>query len=225
MSETFGTIDFVYDGETYKTAYRVVGNLESGRRPLVILHGGPGVPSCYLYCLDGLASKGTPLIYYDQVGAGNSTRLREKPEEFFTYKLFMDELENVITHFGIADNFDLLGHSWGGMLAADFITSRHPKGIHRLIISDSPASMELWETATNSLLDRFPEDFQQKVRKHVQAGTTDSQEFKDCVDIFNHRFLCILDPWPKLLVDAFAMLDEDSTVYGIMYVGDFSPVW
>lgn len=169
-----------------------------------------------MFCLDELASSETPIIYYDQIGCGHSTHLPGRPKEFWTYKLFIDELENVLAHFGIADDFDILGHSWGAMLAADFVTSRRPKGISNLIISDAPASMALWEISTNSLLDRFPKEFQETVRRHTREGTTDSKEYEKCVDIFNHRYLCSVNPWPKLLVDSFTEVAKGNTVYSIM---------
>ncbi|KAG1851018.1 hypothetical protein C8R48DRAFT_727003, partial [Suillus tomentosus] len=59
-----------------------------------------------------------PVIFYDQLGIGKSTHLRDKPAECWTPELFMDELDNLLVQLGVESDFDLLGHSWGGMLAA-----------------------------------------------------------------------------------------------------------
>ncbi|KAJ6499610.1 hypothetical protein C8R47DRAFT_950246, partial [Mycena vitilis] len=60
------------------------------------------------------ASRNIPVIIYGQTECGTSTHLRDKPKEFCTVELFMAELDNVLAHFKVADNFDLFGHSWGG---------------------------------------------------------------------------------------------------------------
>ena len=60
-------------------------------------------------------------------------------EEFWTVQLFLDELSSLLAHLGIADNYDVLGQSWGGMLGAEHAITR-PKGLRKLILSNSPAS-------------------------------------------------------------------------------------
>jgi pimeloyl-ACP methyl ester carboxylesterase len=56
----------------------------------------------------------TPIIFYDQIGCGNSTLLPDKPASFWSIDFFMDELDNLLSKLGISDDFDLLGASWGG---------------------------------------------------------------------------------------------------------------
>lgn len=112
MAETTGKIPFAYNGETYYTWYKVFGDLKSGVRPLVVLHGGPGLSHHYMLPHATLAtSHNIPVIFYDQIGIGESTHLSDKPKEFWTIDLFLDELDNLLKHFGIQGNFDLLGHS------------------------------------------------------------------------------------------------------------------
>jgi pimeloyl-ACP methyl ester carboxylesterase len=117
MTESTGSIPFRFGGETFETFYKAVGDVRSSsRRPLVVLHGGPGISHEYMLPhLDLFASYGIPVITYDQIGIGRSTRLPEKPDSFWTVDLFIAELENLLIHFGITESFDLLGHSWGGM--------------------------------------------------------------------------------------------------------------
>ena len=89
------------------------------------------------------ANTSTPVIVYDQLGCGKSTHLPSQPEpkKFWTPKLFLDELDNLVEKLGI-EKYDVLGQSWGGMLGAMHAINR-PKGLRKLIIADSPASMEL----------------------------------------------------------------------------------
>ncbi|VDC07916.1 unnamed protein product [Peniophora sp. CBMAI 1063] len=213
-----GYIDFKTGDDILQTWFTVVGNLHSGRRPLVLLHGGPGIPSAYMRPhLDWAQSSGVPVVLYDQVGCGKSTHLQGKEAAFFTVELYMDELENVLAHLGITDAFDLLGHSWGGMLASDWVTTRHPAGLHHLILADSLASIELWKASVNKLLERFPKEFQEMLRRHEENGTTDDEEYQEGMMKFYRKHMCTVDPWPQELNDAFAALGEDPTVYFTMF--------
>jgi proline-specific peptidase len=217
MATRTGTIDFTVGNETFKTWYKVVGDLESATCPVVALHGGPGTPFRLLEpFMDLVGSHGLAIIFYDQIGAGNSTRLPDKPAEFWTVELFKDELDNVLHHFAIDKKFSLLGHSWGGMLAADYVSSRHPAGIQRLVIGSTPASVLLWEASMRQLLKRMPEDVREKIEAHERAGETDHPDYKAGMDLFYHRHICILDPWPEELTEAFAGLAENPVVYETM---------
>ena len=109
-----------------ETAYEIYGDLESGKIPLIALHGGPGFPHGYLLPLTLLLTDyGIPVILYDQIGCGKSTRYPDRMGDgaFWTAELFMAELDNLKQALGIK-NFDLLGHSWGGMLVAQVSFSR-----------------------------------------------------------------------------------------------------
>lgn len=217
MQETTGFIDFSVDGEVHKTWYRVVGDLHAGPRPLVILHGGPGTPNPYLEPhVELYTTHGIPLVFYDQIGSGKSSRLPDKPKSFWTVEHFMDELDNVLRTLGITGAFDLYGHSWGGMLAADYVATRQPKNLARLVIAGSTASMELWAASTNKLLGRYPAEFREMLRKHEREGTTDDQEYQDGMQTFYQKQICTLKPWPQPLVEAFDTMAEDMTVYQTM---------
>ncbi|PSR83177.1 hypothetical protein EW026_g6475 [Hermanssonia centrifuga] len=214
---TTGTAGFVVGGETYQTWYKVVGNLKSGIRPLVTLHGGPGVPHHYLSTQDVLYKiNSIPVVFYDQLGCGASTHLPEKGKDFWTEELFMDELDNLLTHLGIADDFDLLGHSWGGMLGAAYASKRHPAGLKRLVLLDTPASMALWDASCAILLEGLPKDTQEILKKHQEAGTLEDPEYKAAVALFYQRHVCRTNPWPNDVLKSFAGLEEDPTVYNIM---------
>ncbi|KAJ7608498.1 proline-specific peptidase [Mycena polygramma] len=169
---------------TYDAWYKVVGDLHgaTSRRPLVALHGGPGAHSI-------------PLVVYDQIGTGNSTHLPEKKGDtsFWTEQLFLDELDNLLTHLGTQDDYDLLGHSWGGMFG-----SRHaaggPAGLKHLVLASTPASMNLWMEAQNALL-------------------TADKEKDAAVDVPKcyALHLCRLTPIPAPILEGFEWVGKDST--------------
>jgi len=199
----------------YRTWYRVVGDLGSGKLPLVTLHGGPGGTHDYLEPYSRLAAEGRAVIFYDQLGAGRSTHLREKGADFWTVELFLAELDNLLRHLGIEKGYHLLGQSWGGMLGAEHGV-RRPAGLRSLVISDSPASMVLWVREADRLREALPPEVQQALLRHEAAGTTDSPEYATAVRVFYDRHLCRLDPWPESLNRSFQYMQEDPTVYHTM---------
>ena len=93
---TTGEIDFTVpsSGQTTKTWYKVYGDLSNRKhRPLVVLHGGPGLVHNYMLSLSDLWTKNEiPVIFYDQIGGGMSTHLPEKKGdvEFWSVHLLAD---------------------------------------------------------------------------------------------------------------------------------------
>ncbi|KAH9921149.1 Alpha/Beta hydrolase protein [Fomitopsis serialis] len=213
-----GTARFPYQNETYTTWYKVVGDLpNSGHRPLVILHGGPGMSHHYMLPHGQLhALYGIPVVFYDQVGIGQSTHLRDKRAGFWTMELFMDELDNLLAHLGIQGDFDLLGNSWGAMLAGHYAAVRHPVGMKHAVIANGGASMKLWETGTKQLLKRLQDDVREVIERGEREGRRYTEEYKAAMHVFQMKHICTVDPWPQELVTSFAATDEDPTVYGIM---------
>lgn len=215
MAEITGLIPFTYGGETFETWYRVVGDLKSGTRPLIVVHGGPAIPSTYLYAHEELySSHGIPVVFYNQLGCGRSTHLPNKPKAFWTVQLFMAELDTVISFLDISSDFDLYGHSWGAMLVSDYVATMQPKGLRRLVLADGPASMNLFMAAANKLVDsdRYPAGFGDKMRKYEREGRTAEREYREMVKQYTHKHICLVDPWPQRLRDAFAEMAQDPTV-------------
>jgi L-proline amide hydrolase len=199
------------DGETW---YRITGDLGSGVTPLVIAHGGPGATHQYLLSLTALAA-GRPVIHYDQLGCGNSTHLPDADPSYWTVELFLDELDNLLEHLGIADDYHLLGQSWGGMLSAEHAV-RRPAGLRRLVISNSPASMPLWLEAAALLRAGLPAEVEKTLREHEEAETTNSAEYAGAMKVFYDRHVCRVVPNPPEVAAAFASIEEDPTVYHTM---------
>jgi L-proline amide hydrolase len=206
-----GTVDF----RGWQTWYRVTGDLETGKTPLVVLHGGPGAAHNYTLSIAGIAAQGRAVVHYDQLGIGNSTHLPERGADFWTVQLFLDELDNLLAALGIAGRYHVLGQSWGGMLAAEHAV-RRPPGLRGLVIANSPASMHLWLSEANRLRDELPAEVQRTLLAHEAAGTTDHPDYKAAEDVFNARHVCRIVPNPPEVAETFALIDADPTVYHTM---------
>ncbi|KAH7909381.1 Alpha/Beta hydrolase protein [Hygrophoropsis aurantiaca] len=223
MPPNTGTCAFQVGSETYHTWFQIVGDLRSTRtsgiRPLVVLHGGPGMSHHYMLPHTQLhGTHNIPVIFYDQIGNGASTHLPDKPPTFWTLDLFMDELDNLLQFLGVSGEFDLLGHSWGCMLAAHYASHRHPAGMRRLVLVSGAPSMKLWQEGANQLRDKLPKETRDMLEEHERDGTTGDQEYQDAMQAFSNKHICRLVPWPEELLTSFAIMEKEPIVYATMCV-------
>ena len=199
----------------WETWYRVTGDLSSTKVPLLVAHGGPGCTHDYVLALAELAKEGRPVVHYDQLGGGRSTHLPEKGGDFWTVDLFLDEMENLLTTLGINDRYDLLGQSWGGMLGAEH-GIRRPEGLRALVLSNSPASMDLWASEAKKLRALLSPEIEEALDRHEAAGTTEDPEYVAATQVYYDEHVCRVVPNPPEVVRTFEYLMEDPTVYYTM---------
>jgi L-proline amide hydrolase len=197
----------------YRTWYRIVGEGEDdGKLPVLYLHGGPGGTHDYLEPLEAMAETGRRAIFYDQIGCGKS----DLPDDPSLWKVetFVDELGEVRRHLGL-DRLHIFGNSWGGMLAMEYALTQ-PKGVASMIVASSPSSIPQWVAEANRLRLLLPEDVQETLTSHEDAGTTDSPEYEQACLVFYHRHVCRLDEWPDCVLRTFAFIEEHGVVYKTM---------
>ncbi|KAI0179826.1 proline-specific peptidase [Hypoxylon sp. FL1284] len=207
-------------GKPCKTWYKIIGNLDNSTvPPIIVLHGGPGSGHDSLTPLvDIYESRKIPIIFYDQIGCGHSTHLRDKAgdETFWTVDLFIQELDNLIDHLDLRQKgFHILGQSWGGMLAGSY-AARRPLGLRRMALSGAPASMPLYKQACKRRLAELPADVRQTLEECDRRGDHDSPEFKAASAVFFKRYVCRLDPMPEPLQRTMKNIKDDSTAYSTM---------
>jgi proline iminopeptidase len=109
--------------------------------PLIIVHGGPGMSHDYLapQLVDLLASE-YRLVFYDQRASGRSSGVEDTAG--LTMGQFVEDLEGLRLALGL-EQLDLLGHSFGGLLAM-YYAAEYPQAINKLLLVDSsPASWQL----------------------------------------------------------------------------------
>ena len=96
----------------YQTYYRMVGTQTGNKKPLILLHGGPGSTHNYFEVLDRLAEEdGRQLVMYDQIGCGESY-VEDRPD-LWNAEVWIRELEELRSHLGLSQAH-LLGQSWVG---------------------------------------------------------------------------------------------------------------
>ncbi|THU95458.1 proline-specific peptidase [Dendrothele bispora CBS 962.96] len=219
-------IPFSVNDETFQTYCKVFGDVtHSPNGAIIILHGGPGASHDYLLPTADLAllSPYNAVIFYDQVGTGLSTHLPSKDISFWTIDLFIGELENILAHFNLTtpmSYYNIIGHSWGATLAAEFIVRRQPKGLRKLVLANCLASAKLRNAAIADIRKTLPSEVQEILRLHEKNGTTKSVEYLSAMDVFWKRHGCRLNSWPEEVKKSLKYWPEkDPTVLNSMRKG------
>ena len=193
------------------TWYRALSDgPSSSLTPLLCLHGGPGATWWHMEPYEALADDGRTVVFYDQLGCGNSALSGSHDVEMFTPELFMREIDVVRDALGL-ERVILLGHSWGGMLAMAYAATR-PAGLEAIIVQSSPASVPFWSTELARLRAGLPPDVEATLRAHEDAGTTDTVEYERAVRVFYDRHLCRV-PHPEWLRRCFEEMNRCPDVY------------
>jgi len=150
----------------FSTHWRVVGDLESGKPPLVLLHGGPGSTRNYFEVLDCLADTGRAVVSYDQLGCGDSF-VDGHPELWYA-QTWVDELVALREHLGL-DRIHLLGQSWGGMLAITYLADERPAGIASAVLSSTLPASWLWARENRRMARQLPAEQAEALLAPAQA--------------------------------------------------------
>jgi L-proline amide hydrolase len=158
---------------------------------------------------------GRSVVFYDQLGCGNSTHLPTIDPTFWEPKLFADELDNLLEALGLSNSYHVLGQSWGGMLAQEHAV-RQPSGLRSITLSNTAAAFPHFIAAAQRLVSQLPEEVQTQLRIHEEAQTYTHPDYLAACDVFYRRHVLRLDDWPPEVTRAFALLDEDPTVYHVM---------
>lgn len=123
-----------------------------GKLKVLLLHGGPGFTHDYFECFeDFLPKEGIEFYYYDQLGSGNS----DIPTDTTLWNIprFVEEVEQVRKGLGL-DNFYLLGHSWGSMLAMEYL-DKYQNHVKAAVLSNMTAGIKSYITYSEKLKDQF----------------------------------------------------------------------
>jgi pimeloyl-ACP methyl ester carboxylesterase len=169
----------------WQTWYRVVGEAEAlGRLPLLVLHGGPGGSHDILQGLGALSAQGRRVVFYDQLGGGDSDR----PDDpsLWMVETFLEQLRSVREGLGL-ERIHLFGSSWGGMLALEYAFTQRG-GLVSLVLNSTPTSAPRWAEETLRLHAELPPGL----------------EGKSAEDEFRRRHICRLEPEPEVIVRARA---------------------
>jgi len=194
---------------TFHVWTKRVGN--NPRIKVLLLHGGPGATHEYFEAFDSfLPAAGVEYYYYDQLGSFYS----DQPDapDLWTIPRAVEEVEQVRQALGLdRQNFYLLGHSWGGILALEYALKyqQHLKG---LIISNMMASIPAYnEYATKVLMPTMDQKALAEIKQLEAAGKYTDPRYMELL-IPNHYVHHVLripaEQWPDPVNRAFKHLNN-----------------
>ena len=166
-----------------RVRYRTMGT--GNRTPLLLLHGGPGGRSCSFSVLSDLASD-RRVIYYDQLGSGRSDR----PNDLALWRTerFVEELDAVRKALDLRE-MHLLGHSWGGTLATEYLLTKGQQGVVSVTLSSPLISTPRWLEDTRKLRLTLPGPVQSALNKCEAVETADDPACVAANDVFEEHFV------------------------------------
>ena len=155
------------------------------KTPLLLLHGGPGGRSCGFAVLSDLASD-RRVIYYDQLGSGRSDR----PDDLSLWRTerFVEELDAVRKALDLRQ-LHILGHSWGGTLATEYLLTKGQQGVVSVVLSSPLISTPRWLADARRLRGTLPQPVQTALNKCEAVETADEPSCVAANDVFEEHFV------------------------------------
>jgi len=98
---------------------------------VIVLHGGPGNDYRYLLSLKVLADDYF-VVFYDQRGTGLSPRV---DIEEHTMENMISDLNNIIDYYAKGKKVNIIGHSWGAMLASGYV-GKYPTKVDKVVLAE-----------------------------------------------------------------------------------------
>ena len=194
---------------TFNVWTKRIGN--NPKIKVLLLNGGPGATHEYFECFENfLPAEGIEFIYYDQIGCGNSDNPND--ESMWDLARYVEEVEQVRIALGLDENnFYLLGHSWGGILAMEY-SLKYQKHMKGLIISNMMSSCPEYGKYADEVL----------AKQMNPAVLAEIEKIEAAKDFANPRYMELLLPnfyekhilrfpaknWPEPVNRSFAKMNN-----------------
>jgi len=182
---------------------------------VLLLHGGPGGTHEFFESFESFfPQEGIEFYEYDQLGSYFSDK--PKDSSLWTIPRFVEEVEQVRKALGLnKENFYLLGHSWGGILAMEYAL-KYQDNLKGLIISNMMSSCPAYGKYAEDVLAK---QMDQKVLDTIRAleakGDFSNPKYMELlIPNFYNQHACRLQPWPEALNRAFPHINGD--IYTLM---------
>jgi proline iminopeptidase len=181
---------------TFKVWTKRFGN--NPRLRVLLLHGGPAMTHEYFECFENfLGPEGIEFIYYDQLGSAYSDQ--PKDDSLWVTERFVEEVEQVRLALGLnRENFVLLGHSWGGILAAEYAL-KYGQNLKGLVISNMMMSTVDYNRYAHEVLAKQMDPAVVKEIKELEAkGQYESPRYMELLQPnFYAKHICRLPDPPE----------------------------
>lgn len=178
---------------------------------ILLLNGGPGGTHEYFQSFENfLPQEGFEFIYYDQLGCGNSDNPNDTA--YWDLNRFVEEVEQVRSALKLdKNNFYLLGHSWGGILAMQYAL-KYQSNLKGLIVSNMMSSCPDYDKyAKNVLAKQFEPAILDSVMAMEARNDYDNPNYMGLlIPNFYEKHILRLPAaeWPDPVNRAFARMNK-----------------
>jgi len=193
---------------TFRVWTKRVGNNPTIK--VLLLHGGPGATHEYFEAFDSyFPGAGIEYYYYDQLGSAYS----DQPDEPSLVDLprYVDEVEQVRKALGLdRGNFFLLGHSWGGLLAAEYAL-KYPGNLKGMVISNMMMSIPAYNAyADKVLIPRMDPAAVAEIQRMEKEKRTREPRYMELLAPYYtaHILQMPLEQWPEPVTRSFSKINE-----------------
>ena len=177
---------------------------------LLLLNGGPGMSHEYFECMESfLPKEGIEFIYYDQLGTGFS----DNPKDTTLWDLprYVEEVEQVRVALNLnKDNFYLLGHSWGGILAMQYAL-KYQTNLKGLVISNMMASCPKYGEYSQILEKQMNPEVLKNIKDLEAVKDYSNPKYMELLmnNFYNQHILRLpVKDWPEPVNRSFGRLNE-----------------
>lgn len=166
-----------------KIWYKVIGS--GPGKPLMVMHGGPGGRSCGAIEAYQPLTNDRPVIFFDQLESGMS----DHPNDTSLWKVpyFVEQVEALRKELKL-ESFHLLGSSWGGSIAVEYMVTKNTDAIASVIFSGPLIGTPQWMKDSKVLISRLSQPIQDTINKYEALGDYTSPSYKAATDTFNITF-------------------------------------
>lgn len=204
------TTEAYVDYAGFKTYCKIVEPDEpaAGKKPLLVLHGGPGACHNCLLTYAQIADRyGRTVVFYDQIGCGKSA-IPHQEDDFYTCDLWIDEFYTVRRALGLND-IHLFGNSWGGMLGM-LCMMKDDTGVNSFVINSSPVRIDTWLSEARRLIQYLPKDMQEALEEAERTGDYDAPAAAAAADEYYKRHVMgvYAADYPQEIIDSNAGTGE-----------------
>jgi len=192
---------------------RINGDLDNGRPPIVMAHGGPGSAHWYFLNATTLADD-RAVILYDQLDSGRSEN-RGDPANWRVER-FVNELEAIRAHLGV-ERWHVLGTSWGGTIALEY-GARQPAALAGLILQSPLISTQAWLRDANRLKDAMPPAIRDILYLCDTPSAASDADCEAAIRAFYRRHIQLYDPAPAIAAYRAALpISFNAKIYNHMW--------
>jgi proline iminopeptidase len=139
------------------------------------------------------------VIAFDQLGTGQSDRPDDST--LWTIQRYAEEVETIRIALGLGQ-INLLGNSWGGMLAVEYALT-HQDALNTLVLDNTFADTQFQVSESRRLRAALGPETVAMMQGHEAAGTFDHPEYQAALTLLEYRHTCRLLEWPAPLLNSF----------------------